>query len=320
MRVSLFLVIPLAFATVAIVWWQGVKGKDFLTPPPSVLLALQQKSLNQANSPTVTDLENTKDFEPTKAILVKPERMPDLDPAMAIEEPKIDEEVIDVGDLTRSPGLDAYVQFSEKGSAYFIQLATLLETSGEVQRALLAWERVADSSSPDAQQRQSASAAIARLRPQLPPWTVDPIARTPITIHAACDAETAKHLKPILKEIAVFFAESSSGIIRCNDDVTISPPASPRPLPTALWFSCAADKSIISKTITIPPGTSDPAQLRLTLLRSLYKIFREEIGAQSVCQPPVDLEPPPFDPSPLFQASVTRLHWQEFSKRFSPRP
>ncbi len=320
MRIPLFFVIPLAICTIAITWWQGAKGKDFLTPPPSAVLAIEQRNLKQEKLQASLDLQNNKDLEPTKAIRVKPGQMPSIDTTLAIEEPKSEEEIIELGDLTRSPGLDAYTQFSEKGASYFIKLATLLETSGELQRTLLAWERVADSASPDAPQRKLTTDAIARLRPQLPAWIVDPTARTTIIIHAGCDTESATIVKPALKEIAALLSEHSSGIIHFKDDVSVGATASPSPLPIALWFSSGTDPSHMSRTITIPSGVTDAAQMSQSLARSLYKIFREEIGSQGSLQAPVPLDPTTTDASSLFQNSVTRRHWHAFSKRLSKIP
>ena len=81
---------------------------------------------------------------------------------------------LEFGDLESSPGLAEYSEHAQKGAAFLSRLAATLETHGESQRALLAWERVIDSCESTRAEFEEAGDALDRLRPILPNWNIDP--------------------------------------------------------------------------------------------------------------------------------------------------
>jgi hypothetical protein len=317
-RIHYLIAVISCVITVSLFWWNGVKGKDFLTPP-------SDQRLVDVRHSTAVDLKVpdviAQDL-PTKAILVKPTKLTLPDPALEPTPQEKEEELVELGDWSVSPGLDCYADLAEKGSDFLVAMATQLETKGELQRALLAWERVLDVVKPEPAQYELASKAILRLSPQLPLWNVDPSAVHVIQLKAGCDRETAELLEPILVELCAQLSTGTSGIVEIKAKVNSGPrPAKDAPkLPIALWFTGFDEKSTQSKTITIPSDQSDPAVLRNLVLTSAYRLIREDVGSHTAFQAPI-AHKAPQDPMLLFQSSISRLLWQEFASRLNtPAP
>jgi len=313
-RIHYLIAVISCVITISLVWWNGVKSKDFLTPPPD-------QRLVEVRHATAMDLEVpdviAQDL-PAKAILVKPTKLTLPDPSLEHTPQEKEEELVELGDLSVSPGLDCYADLAEKGSDFLVAMATQLENKGELQRALLAWERVLDVVKPEPAQYELASTAIQRLTPQLPMWNVDPSAMHVIQLQAGCDRDTAAVLEPILNEVCALLSGGTSGIVEIKAKVNSGPrPAKDAPkLPIALWFSGLDEKSTQSKTITIPSDQTDPAFLRNLVLTSAYKLIREDVGSHTAFQAPIAYKEPQ-DPMPLFQSSISRLLWQEFAGRLN---
>jgi hypothetical protein len=307
----------LCLAIVWIVWWNGVKHKDFVSPPSPVQLAkVREQTLRNLGA-----LEIIAHEEPAKAILVKATSLTLPNPALEKEMAQTKDEIMEMGDLITAPGLDCYANLSEKGASHLIDLATLLETKGELQRSLLAWERVIDVVKPEKEQYNIAWKAMQRLKPQLPPWNIDPTGFQVVIINAGCDRETAKLLEPVLAELADFLASASSGIVQVQSKIFSGPaPAKGGPqLPIALWFSGSADHSVQSKTISIPSQYSDQAAMKRVVAASAYKLIRDDIASKTAFQAPDDLKENE-DANPLLATALTRLLWSEFATRLNSPP
>lgn len=317
MRIHYFITALLSVATIALVWWNGVKHKDFLTPPSAEVIAMaRQSTMASLSAP-----QGIEPDQPAKAILVKPTKLTLPNPELETVVKEEKEALADLGDLTTVPGLDQYADLSEKGAEYVISLATQLETKGELQRALLAWERVIDVVSADSDQRAMASKALTRLTPQLPPWNIDPSATQTIVFQAGCDRDTAEMLEPLMKEVAAMITSSTSGILQVQEKVHAGPrPSKDGPkLPIALWFGGLDPKSQQSKTITIGSEYADATLMRQALMSSAYKLIRDEIGSQTAFQAPIEWKADQ-DAAALFSSAVTRLLWQEFGSRLNVIP
>lgn len=317
MRLHYSIAVFLCIATICVVWWNGVKHKDFISPPPPGQLAkLREETLHNRGAPEIIARE-----EPAKAILVKATALTLPNPALEKEMAQTKNEVMVSGDLITAPGLDCYANLSEKGASHLIDLATLLETKGELQRSLLAWERVIDVVKPEKEQYNIAWKAMQRLKPQLPPWNIDPTACQVVVINAGCDRETAKLLEPVLAELADFLANASSGIVQVQSKIFSGPaPAKNGPqLPIALWFSGPTENSVQSKTISIPSQYNDQAAMKQVVAASAYKLIRDDIASKTAFQAPDDLKENE-DASPLLASALTRLLWNEFATRLNSPP
>lgn len=310
MRVSYYLVAPLGITTVALTWWLGVRGKDFITPPTFALQAKQELAQNSEKNAEDETSRNA-------AIVVKPLKNYPDDPPLTTEEQPPEEEYIETGDLINVPAIDAYSELANKGATYLIRLATILESQAQHERALLAWERVLDSTQPSDEQRSSAEKALQRLKPQLPAWIVDPEARTSIIINAGCDTQTAKILAPLFTEIAKQLSDDTSGLIQFQTNITPNPSNIAIAKPIALWFSYEKSQNPKSKTITTPPASQDPTSLRFQLESAIYKLLREEMSSENGQIPPPKFDSNVKDVSPFFKWSITRRQWANFAERIS---
>lgn len=316
MRIPIYLALPLAFLSIGLVWWMGTKNKDFVTPPNAQTLAsVREDALAALVAPdSIIDEEDD-----STAIKVKPARLVLPNPEEAKPDPDPAENTIAPGDLTLSPGLDRYLTDAKKAADAMVTLATQLETAGESTHALLAWERVLDATPASPEQQEAARKAIARLRSQLPLWNVDPLAAQTIVLNISCDADRAKTIEPLLKEIATFLSSASSGLIECK--LKLQAGAKPRAdsprQPLALSFQSSATDAVQSKTLTIPILSDTPEEQRPLLLGNIYKLVRDGISVRSELQALPEWQPT-TDAASLLQHAITRRTWSVWAETFTP--
>ena len=125
-----------------------------MTPPPEAKLA-EIRARVEASVPQPN--------HPDDAVSTPPAPPP---PPPVVDAPPAQ----NLGDLGKPPALDDYTDLAANGAAALMERATALESVGESQRALLAWERVLDSTNPEKTEAETAIAAIQRLRPTLADW------------------------------------------------------------------------------------------------------------------------------------------------------
>lgn len=285
-------------------WWYHTRGADFLTPPAEPELAAIR--------------------ERVEASLPRPDR-----PADAVSVPgdklggvAVPEAQLDLGDLNAAPELDAYADQSEMGAGHFIRLAEVLETRGEFQRALLAWERVIDLGSPKPEERLSAITAIERLRPTLPSWNNDKASAVPVVLHAGSGPKYSKELESALKSVARKLNRASSGVLNVTSNVSVgrATASGDGPVPVAVWLAGpgreAASTDVMSFT------ASDPEQIERQVVGTVFTLVRGHMmRSQSVNPPePADDEDETGDPSEDFAKKVTRLGWMVFGTSLNQLP
>ena len=303
MRVPLPIALLLALAVVGGVWWYGTHDADFLTPPPAAKLAQIRSKVELSLPPA--------DHPNDDAVSVPHE----IKPPPPVETPG---PTIELGDLHRPPTLHEYADLAPKGTAHLIDLAMLLETAGETQRALLAWERVLDRGKPDESQANAAITAIKRLRPITPDWNTDPAKTLAIVLHAGTAKKTAKILKPILDEAARELERASAGILKVTANVTAGKdnPKTKGPATIALWLAGPAKNArsteVLSFTLA-PPGS-----LRDEVRNTVFSIVRSHQG-------PAGSQPPPAaadggNPADPLNSQVTRLCWLELGTMLNQAP
>jgi hypothetical protein len=281
-RIPIPIVILLAIAVVGGVWWLGTRHYDFLNPPPGSPLEIIHKQ---------TTTQEPKVTAPPQA------------PSTAAVE------------ANTPPSLALYREGPSVNAKDLLELSSTLETQGEIQRALLAAERVMDSTQPDEDQQKTAISAIRRMRPQLPAWNAESATAFPVTLHAGTGQSTAILLEPVLREIAGEIERASSGILKVSTNVTpgrdipedIGPPI------VAVWFSGQAKHSTEVLTFT----ALSPEALREDLAGSLLQLLRSHIGKKTFLRiPESELDDTP--PVARFQTHVTRLVWLELGSRLNP--
>jgi len=306
-RVPLSLSILLAIAVPLVVWWLGVRDMDFLTPPSEAQLAAVCQH-------TAAKLPPAQIPDPTP-----PPYAPPTPPAMPNPSPeKKPEPAVEIGDLNPNPGLNTYVELAPKGARYLIELASLLETAGELPRTLLAWERVLDATTADPAQSNAACAAIQRLRPTLPTPKRNPVKAIPVVIHASTGGKLESSLKTHLEQAAHSLELASCGILKVTSKVTINRKSTSKSTNStvSIGLSGFAEKSPTTETLTFTVAKSEIPLAEL--LRKLFLLTGNRL--QTLGFPP--LIPIATDDPPLhaIETHITRRHWDKFARSLNPPP
>ena len=312
MRIPIPIVILCCINTLGVVWYAGTRDKDFLSAPTPEELTQIAKEWKE-NSP------NIRPSEPINASLLK-EPVSET-PQTPAEEENGPEEIIDIpaAELLYSPALSEYsTMASDKGTNTLIKLATLLETKGELQRALLAWERVIDTTDPGKSQRLQATKAIQRLKPTLPAWNPDPESEVIITLHAGATIKNKAILVEVLNKVAQTINESSGFILRVKTNAAIGEAnnAPTTRIPVAIWFSRDLDDQEASAGTTpiafIASDITEEKSLIVQLETTVYALVRKRLKSfKSFSALPEYNEADTSDA--LLQLQITRMMWREFA-------
>lgn len=303
MRIPFYVSIPLALITVALIWWVGTRGMDFLTPP-------SEARLEQVRAEALASLPVTRTED--DAISIKAP-IPDNDPSTSNP---VSLEPVDLGDIKSPPVLDSYSERAPEGAAKLIALAAALENAGSFQRALLAYERVLDLSQPDPEQIQSTLASITRLRPTLPRWNNNKKSALPVIIHIGTGEKFAGILPKILDQIASDLNNSSSGLIVFSHQLNIgrSIRTNEAPTPVAIWITGAGEKAPSTDVLSFT--TDDPEILKADLQKTIFNLIRAHLSKSASYSPaPEALE----DPMTALNSNITRLLWKEFGTLLNPK-
>jgi hypothetical protein len=310
MRVPVPIAIAACIIATGAMWYFNTRNQNFTTPPSPETqehTATQWKNSNiqtPSCSPISTDLKNKK---ATPA--PKPPKRPQAPPR-----PK----TLPLGDLDQSPRLSEYGTLGTHGTAAIIQLAHELEKKGAQQRALLAWERVLDTTEPSEDEVQLASQAIKRLSAQLLPWNPDPTSDLTITLHAGATLKESKLLEEALQTTADVISEASGFILKVKTKTSIGkgkPLETPR-IPIALWFTRSGTKAG-SATAETPPLSflADPSlegMLTSQCQAAVYALMRSHL-TKATSYSNLPEYPAGVKPDELLKHHVTRLMWREFA-------
>lgn len=304
-RVPLPVVILLAIAVVAGTWWGATRQMDFLTPPTAERLAITRQLATtwlpraEVQLPSVAPEPPEVDRSPPRRIETRPPR-----PASETAE--------------RNPKLDTYVERAAKGSRHLIELANLMDASGDRQRALLAWERVLDSCKPGSTHYAAALTATRRLRGLVPAWR-ERNAPFEVVVHVNTTAAGEASVKPVLEKVRVELEQASAGILKVGAELTATRKVGKgvRSLPVSLWLSGAGDEP--RKTETLSFLVKRSTNLQGELQRQLFKVVVGQLGARGKA---LGAAAAVEDETPLDALSfrITRLRWFEFGRALNPAP
>jgi hypothetical protein len=303
MRVPLTLVIPLCLAVVGGVWWLGTRHHDFLTPPTDSMLKMTRVKVALATPPadqageTVSQPAGTD--EPIEPLAEVPPVTP-LKPA----------------DST-VPSLDSYRERAADGAGSLLELATGLEARGAIQRALLAAERVIDSTPADHSQTLAAVEIVRRLKPTLPERNAEASAALAVTLRAGTGKTTATLLEPLLQELASELGRASSGILRVTSVVNAGRdiPEDVGPPPVALWLAGPAADSRSTEVLSFTAVSSET--LREDLGNTLLQLLRGYVERTASLRIPENDADGTLAVD-LLHHHVTRLVWHELGMRLNP--
>lgn len=300
-RVPIPVVIVLSIAAIAIPWWRGTKGMDFMTPPDDAVLAHIRSRTELAHR------------EKSRLFTVKPEPKD----TAAIESPIRAAPAIDPGDPNTPAPLNAYAEHSSEGAAAFVTLAVHLEEQKANARALLAWERVLDVCPENAPQRAAAFAGIERLRPKVAPWNIDPVAAKPLVLEATLPANIpADALEEVVTKCAHELSRHSSGLLRFQPRVERPDRKSNSASVLSLQLTGEGFGAASTGFLDFPM-VAEPDQLRREILAGCYKLVASQLAAFTEFTPPAALAEGD-NPSQALEGRITRLCWDEFGKSLLP--
>jgi len=203
-------------------------------------------------------------------------------------------ETIPPGDFQQAPSLAEYGAYGDKGADAMIKLATLLETKVQYQRALLAWERVIDTSTPNKEQRDLAVRAIQRLRKTLPPWNPDPKADIQLTLHAGATLKDKEVLISALDSTASEITDASHHILKV--DILTGETSAP---------------VLETPPISFMADPKQPQALNNQISAGVYSLLKTHLSTETSFSPLPEY-PDGVQPNDLLKYHVTRLMWREF--------
>lgn len=292
--VPLKFAIPLLIILPLMIWFWGTRKYDFMTPrviPESELRP-------DFASPVNGDLANSLQPNEQEAPPPKPAPIPDLDP----------------GDFQVSPSLAEYRAYAEDGTPALLKLAQGLQNGGHIQRAVLAYERIIDSTPPISLEREPAEQALASLKVSLPRWNVDPEASIPLTLNLL-SARNEESLQPSLAALSELVTTSSGGlcqpvfVLKSAPQPSIELPA----LPIAFWLTVDGEDPEVPSLPVVTLAPASDAELDRDLNLALYRLLARRVQENR------NLTPIPVlqeweDPEVALVSKITRLSWQRLLK------
>ncbi len=302
-RIPFPLVLFLCLAVIVGVWCFGTWNADFVSPPP-------ESKLTEIRLKIESSLPSTK--LPKVVVPIPKEPVKPTPPA---EPPK---PVIELGDLGHLPVLQEYGDAAVHGAPYLIELARQLEMKGELQRSLLAWERVIDLGKADDAQIRTAVASIKRLRPAIPDWKpkTGPIC---ITLHAETTKKNAKTLKLILEETARDIEHASAGILRVTAEVTVGHDQrdAKQPPSVAVRITGSNKKPRSTEVMTVAMQSADT--LRQDIQKVVFNLVRSYLGHGPSQTPPSEMTNGESALDALTYR-ITRLFWADLGTLLNHPP
>lgn len=308
MRIPIPIVILSCLIAIGIVWYVGTRQHDFVSPPTPEELVKVAREWEESRP-------NIPPPKPINAALLSDSAGHTMLTPSTPKEEKV--ERIPPGNLLHSPALSEYGEYGDKGADPMIRLATLLETKGELQRALLAWERVIDTCNPSDEERALAATAIKRLKPGLPPWNPDPKAEINITLRAGASLKDKDVLISAMEQAIQTINEASGYILRVDSKASIGKTRSARTprVPVAIWFARNQDGSNTSAETAPISFMADPKQEKMLAAQieaGIYALVRAQLSS-STSFSPLPEYPSGAKPNELLHRHITRLMWREFA-------
>ena len=304
MRIHWAFVVSAVIGTILLTWHLRTKNMDFLTPSGMAIVETEETSdlidLSLVLQPEIKD-------QPEINITIQQPKDPNK-----ITPPKVKEITeFELGDLVSSPGLGAYRDFARGESPdRLFELSSTLRARGEFQRALLAFERVIDTSMAEPNSRAEAAQGIAALTKNLPNWNIDPSNEMILNLHLGMAHKPSDHLRDVLQEVAARIRGSS------GDQLSIIPtmnssdnPDSPNNNPIALWLSAPGDNTTSSAVITLRLTRNDEEHLQ-EISSAVFKTIRSHLTQFGYPSASENLK----KGEDYLSRQITRLMWRDFAQ------
>lgn len=298
MRVPFYIYIPLCILTAVTVWLFGTYEKDFMTPPTEEELNTATEKWRSKQPQTTQELPETN----------KQPQLPTIkSPPVVISPPP---PLLPTGDLNTAPSLAEYGTLSSEGSSAIINLARRLEDKKAPQRALLAWERVIDTTTPNKADRTKALSAIKRLKTILPPWNADPRADIRLNLHIGIGTNDPSPIKDIIQEIAQSIDLHSDHILQVTTTISTSdqPTKIESETSLALWFTLTDQVEKETEPLSLRVDLTKPELAKSQLEANIYNIIKSQLMQKTSFAPLPQIK----QGQPALH-NITRLMWREFA-------
>ncbi len=324
MRIPIPTVITLSVIVTLTSWFIGTRKMDFAKPPtPEEFVQIAKQW--EDGKPHITPLKKSKrqlaktsadnsDQTLNHGLRKKPDQFPEID-------------------FDRSPLLSEHGVLQDKGAGYLSRFAGHLESMGQAKHALLAWERVIDTTSPDKDERKQALSAIKRLKSSQPPWNPDPSSGIQLTLQAGASVNDAQVLKRALEITAQNMSAASGGVVQVSVKLSLGKSSNDQAadVPIALWLSRPASATRTTQAETSPVSfmadASDESILISEIQMGAYNIIRKQLAKETsfsqLAEQPENIhaentnaENPNKENTTageLIECYITRLMWREFA-------
>ena len=309
MRIPIPAVIILAVVVTLTSWFIGTRKMDFSkapTPEEFVQIAKQWEDSKPHIRPlkkskrqqAETSAENS-DQSLNHRLRKKPDQFPEID-------------------FDQSPLLSEHGVLQDKGAGYVSRFARHLESMGQDKHALLAWERLIDTTYPDKNERTQALSAIQRLKGSLAPWNPDPSSGIQLTLQAGASVNDGQVLKRALEITAQNMSAASGGVVQVTAKLSLGKSSNDQAavVPIALWLSRPASAAGANQAETSPVSfMADPSNESILISKiqvGAYNIIRKQLATETSFSQLAE-KPDNANADELIECYITRLMWREFA-------
>ncbi len=296
MRIPWYLVVLLATAVFGCILWIGARNKDFTIAPDDQAVAQSISQWKRKHPPLPPRERALPSPQPVTKTKVQPEK------------PIIPQ--IPLGKLDTIPSLEHFREYRDYGTDSFIQLAVELESDGKLDHALLAWERVIDSTDTNAEQSLQARNAIIALRAAQPIWNTDSEDNFDLILHINTPVEHKTQISALLGQLSDDIRDASSYQVAPQILIKTTPLRDGYPSPPIrVWLSSTEKQAKETPQLTLQLNEGE-APLNEQLYMAIYRSISGQLQQSSELMPPATLSAAET-PRESLTTNLTRLHWKE---------
>lgn len=226
-----------------------------------------------------------------------------------------------LGDLASAPGLDEYRSFArEKEPLRLLELSSTLQARGHSQRALLALERIIDTSNNVSPENlQLAADDISAFPATLPRWNVDSSAEIELTLLISTSGSASDAIKEAALEVASLIRKHSGDqlqiVIKIRKTPALASASESGEGTPALTISFQREDfetPVSTAALTLSKGGENEAE---NLMITVFQSVRAHLTHLNY-------------PSPkhldslgkeLLTLHITRLMWRDFAESLTPQ-
>ncbi|MGA0845181.1 MAG: hypothetical protein ACO3RV_01455 [Luteolibacter sp.] len=227
--------------------------------------------------------------------------------------------VVDTRTL-RISALAGHSETARRSPGELVKVASELEARGDFHSALMAYERMVDSTDIEGEELRVATAGLRRLREIVPPWNRQPEKALSIAVNARIGGD-GSGVESMLQALVDRINAASGGILRAELRVKH---AAERPIPggsnLAIWFGgdgSEAPISPVTSRVLVANGDLN-GDWETEISRMLYQRIAAELAE------PAELRVPDWvqggEPSELYETRITRLGWETLGRKFATPP